>query len=484
MKSRIIFTLLVVFFTANVFGQGSLWDLRRCVEYGMQNNINVRQAEINAEQSRITLNQSRLQQLPTLGYSLTHGFSFGRTLDRTTNVFTSRSAMFEQMSLQSNVLLYNFNSRKNNEAASKLNWEADKATIEKIRNDIGLSIAQQYLRALLTYEQVEISRVVFEQTKAQYMNTRKLVDAGSLPELNAAELEATVARDSATYIQAISNAELDKLSLKALLNLPADQEFNLAIPDVDKIPVDNILSIKPDQVYETALTSQPQIKVNDLRKQASQKSFLVSKAQMKPTISAFGQLASNFNQFLMKPVGFEFLGEQVTEAYVKQGTTIYPVFAPNISAKFADRKFGEYWNGFGKQLRDQFGQGVGISINVPIFNGGQARSNMQRASLDIKRNELAITRDKLQLKQDIYTAYYSATGAFQTFMAREKALKTAERSFELASKRYELGVMQTIEWLTNQNNLTRAKLDRVIAQYEYVFRMKVLEFYKGQGLRL
>jgi outer membrane protein len=272
--------------------------------------------------------------------------------------------------------------------------------------------------------------------------------------------------------------------LKALLNLPADQEFNLAIPDVDKIPVDNILTIKPDQVYETALTSQPQIKVNDLRKQSAQKSYLVSKAQMKPTISAFGQLASNFNQFLMKPVGFDYLGEQVTEAYIKQGTSIIPVFAPNISARFDDRKFGEYWNGFGKQLRDQFGQGVGISINVPIFNGGQARSNMQRASLDIKNTELAITRDKLQLKQDIYTAYYSATGAFQTFMAREKALKTAERSFELASKRYELGVMQTIEWLTNQNNLTRAKLDRVIAQYEYVFRMKVLEFYKGQGLRL
>jgi outer membrane protein len=242
--------------------------------------------------------------------------------------------------------------------------------------------------------------------------------------------------------------------------------------------------VKPDQVYEIALTSQPQIKVNDLRKQASQKSLLVAEAQMKPSISAFGQLATNFNQFLMKNTGIEYLGEQVTGAYVKQGAVLVPVFAPNYAPKFVDRSFGEYWNGFGKQLRDQFGQGLGISINVPIFSGGQARSNMQRARLDIKRNDLAISRDKLQLKQDIYTAFYSASGAFQTFMAREKALKTAERSFELASKRYELGVMQTIEWLSNQNNLTRAKLDRVIAQYEYVFRMKVLEFYKGQGLRL
>ncbi len=484
MNSRIISAVLFSFVFQASFSQGALWDLKRCVEYGMQNNINVRQAQINAEQSQITLNQTKLQQIPSLGYSLTHGFSFGRTLDRTTNVYTSRSAMFEQMSIQSNVLLYNFKSRKNNEVASQLNWEADKATVEKIKNDIGLSIAQQYLRALLSYEQVEISRTVFQQTKAQYGNTRKLVDAGSLPELNAAELEATVARDSATYVQAISTAELDKLSLKALLNLPADQDFELLIPPVDKIPVDNIMEIRPDQIYEIALNSQPQIKVNNLRKQASEKSLAVAQAQMKPSVSAFGQLASNFNQFLMKSTGVDYLGEQVTGAYIKQGSVLVPVFAPNYSPKFVDRSFGEYWNGFGKQLKDQFGQGLGVSINVPIFNGGQARSNMQRAKLDIRRNDLAIDRDKLQLKQDIYTAYYSASGAFQTFMAREKALKTAERSFELASRRYELGVMQTIEWLSNQNNLTRAKLDRVIAQYEFVFRMKVLEFYKGQGLRL
>jgi outer membrane protein len=145
---------------------------------------------------------------------------------------------------------------------------------------------------------------------------------------------------------------------------------------------------------------------------------------------------------------------------------------------------GEFFSGYSQQIRDQFGQGVGISINVPIFNGSQARSNVKRALLDVKRSDLNIERDKLQLKQDVYTAYYSASGAFQTFVAREKALSTAQRSFDLASRRFELGVMQTIEWLTNQNNLTRAKIDKALAQYEYIFRMKVLEFYKGQGLRL
>lgn len=484
MSSRPFLLFCFLIFIAQAEAQQPLWDLKRCVEYGIKNNISVRQATLQQELSTINYQQAGLQQLPSLSYGLTHGFSFGRTLDRTTNVFTSRSAMFQQMNLQSNVLLYNFNSRKNQQSAAKYTLEADRLAVERVKNDISLNIAQQYLRALLSYEQAEISRLVMEQTRAQLVNTRKLVDAGSLPELNAAELEATMARDSATFVQAIAQASLDKLSLKALLTLPADEPFELVIPQVDKIPVDNILEIQPEAIFQLALQSQPQIRVNELRRNAAEKSLQVAEAQMKPTVSAFGQLATNFNQFFLKGAGVNYLGEQLTGAYIKQGNAQVPVFAPNYEVKYQNRRLGEFWDGYARQLRDQFGQGIGISLNVPLFNGGQARANMKRSALDIKSNDLIIERDKLQLKQDVYTAFYSASGAFQTFVARQKAVATAERSFELASKRYALGVMQTIEWLTNQNNLTRARIDKVVAQYDFVFRMKVLEFYKGQGLKL
>ncbi|MFZ9262459.1 MAG: TolC family protein [Chitinophagaceae bacterium] len=484
MFARFLFILLSVSTFLAAKAQDDKWDLRRCVEYGLKNNINVRQAEVQAQSSEISFNQSTLQRIPSLSYGLTHGFSFGRTLDRTTNVYTDRSAMFQQMSVSSNVLLYNFNRLKNTQASNELTYEADKLNIERIKNDIGLNIAQLYLRALLSYEQVEIAKIVLEQTRAQYRNTRKLVDAGSLPELNAAELEATLARDSATLVQARSQAELDKLSLKSILTLPADKAFELVIPAADQIPVENILGIRPDDIFEIALKTQPQIKVNDLRKQASEKGLDAAIAQMKPSLSMFGQLASNFNQFLKMSSGAQITGEQATGAYAKTGTGVFPVYAPTYSFNFSKRNFSQYWDGYGKQLRDQFGQGIGLSLNIPIFNGGAAKANADRARLDIKRSELNIDRDKIQLKQDVYTAYYSATGAHQTFLAREKALSTAMRSFELATKRYDVGVMQTIEWLTNQNNLTRAKVDKVVAQYEYIFRMKVLEFYKGQGIKL
>jgi outer membrane protein len=460
------------------------WDLRRCIEYAMKNSISVRQADITARSSEIALKQSQLAQIPSLNYNISNGFSFGRTLDRTTNVFVSRSAMFQQMSLQSNALLFNFGSQRNGIDANKLTLEADKASVDKARNDIGLMVAQQYLRSLLSKEQVELSRIVLRQTQFQLNNTRKLVEAGSLPELNAAELEATEARDSATVIQTNAQYQLDLLSLKAMLNLPADQPFELDTPPVERIPVDNILEQDPAAVFAMAMKSQPQIKANNLRVSAAEKTLASRKGQLYPTLSAFGQLTTNYNQFFLKTTGFTVTGEQPTGTYAKSGVTQLPVYAPTGNQITQKRSFGNLWDGYWGELNNQFGQGLGLSLNVPIFNGWQARANVERAKLDIERNKLSIERDTLQLKQDVYNAYQSALGAFQTYLAREKAVQTAERSFELASKRYNIGVMQTIEWLSNQNNLTRAKIDKMVAQYDYVFRMKVLEFYKGQGLRL
>ncbi len=186
----------------------------------------------------------------------------------------------------------------------------------------------------------------------------------------------------------------------------------------------------------------------------------------------------------MKTTGFNVTGEQATGTYAKSGASQLPVFAPTGNQITEKRSFGNLWDNYWSELNNQFGQGIGLSLNVPIFNGWQAKANVERAKLDVERNKLSIQRDTLQLKQDVYNSYQSALGSYQTFLARDKAVQTAFRSFELASKRYEIGVLQTIEWITIQNNLTRAVIDKLVAQYEYVFRMKVLEFYKGQGIRL
>jgi len=460
------------------------WDLRRCVEYAMKKNISVRSADIAARRSEITYKQSNLAQIPSLTYNLTHGFSFGRTLDRTSNVYVSRSAMFQQMSLQSNALLFNFNSQRNLIASDKYAYEADKAATEKAANDIGLNVAQQYLRTMLSIAQVDLNRVILSQSRAQLDNTRKLVDAGSLPELNAAELEATYTRDSATVLQSIVQVDQDLLSLKSLLTIPADYPLEIETPPIDRIPVDNILSETPEAVYAMALKTQPQIKGNNLRLQSAEKALASAKGQLYPTLSAFAQLNSNFNSFLQSPSGFNINGESPTGTYAKSGSGNLPVYTPTGSIVYAKRNFGQLWTGYWGQLNDQFGQAIGLNLSVPIFNGWRGKANVAKARLDVERSNLNIESDTLKLKQDVYTAYNQAIGNYQVFLARQKALQTAERSFDLATKRYNIGVMQTIEWLNNQTNLATARINSLIAQYNYVFAMKVLEFYKGQGVRL
>lgn len=390
--------------------------------------------------------------------------------------------MFQNQSLQTGVTIFNWNSLNNTVAANQYALEADKANVDKAKNDIGLNVARQYLLTLLSLEQARVNEVQLKQSQYQFQNTQKLVDAGSLPPLNAAELEAQVARDSATLIQSQAQYEINKLTLKGLLYLPADQPFEISAPPVSLIPVDNILALTPASVYQMALSAQPQIRGNKLRLQAAEKAFMATKGRLLPNINLFGGLQSNFNQAFTQNY-INGASEQNTGYYVKNPAQ-QPVYAlvPIIAQRQLD--MSSIWNGYGKQLKNQLGKSLGFSIQVPLFNNWQSRAQVERAKLDIESSKLAITRDTLQLKQDVYNAYQQALGSFQTYLAREKQVSTAERSFQLANRRYELGVMQSIEWLTIQNNLTRAKIDKLVAQYDYVFKMKVLEFYKGQGLRL
>lgn len=483
MRKTFVTLMFLAVTGASIAQEVQKWDLRRCVEYAMANNVSVKQADIQARTSEILANQSKYAQYGQVNYNLQHGFSYGRSLNQTTNTLQDANLMYENMGLQAQITLFNWGSLKNTTASNRYANEADKAAVDKARNDIGLNVANQYLRSLLSLEQSRVNEVQLRQTQAQYQNVRKQVDAGSLPELNAAELEAQVARDSATLIASQVQFQVDLLTLKGLLNLPADTPFDIEAPPVERIPIDNILEQNPASVFQMAMNSQPQIKGNQLRLLSAQKGYDAAKGRLYPTISAFGSLQTRFNQNFTT---FTQTGTQevATGTYIKAGTSNVPVFAQVPVITTGARGFGNSFDGYWNQLNNNLGKVFGFALNVPIFNGLQAKSNVARAKLDIERANLTITRDTLQLKQDIYNAYQQAIGAYNTFIARDKAVRTAERSFELSTKRYEAGVQQTIEWLQNQNNLTRARIDKLIAQYNYVFAMKVLEFYKGQGLRL
>jgi outer membrane protein len=464
----------------NLVNASDKWDLKRCVDYAVNKNINVRQTDIQRKLAEIQLRQSEMSRWPDLNFGLNGGYQFGRSIDPTTNNFTTQNLFGGGTSLTSNALLFNWFGLKNTIAADALESKAAAAQVDKVRNDISLAVANAYLQALLNREAINIATVQVKQSEAQLRNTQKQVLAGSLPELNAAQLEAQLARDSSTLVTTENSYLLSLLQLKALLNLDAGAPFDIVAPPIESIPVEPISELQPESVYALAIQNQPLQKVNSIRKEALEKRLAATRAQLYPSISASGSVQSNFlgsppltpegNPIPVVPV----IGK------VTVGTTSYDVFSArpiNTYSSFSKP-------GFFQQIGDNFRQSLGIGISVPIFNNGAARANVERAKLNMANNDLIIERDNMQLKQDIYNAYTGASGALQKYNAALRSEETAKKAYEYASKRYDIGLAQTIDLITAQNNYFRARYDMVTAQTEYVFRLKVLEFYRGQGIKL
>jgi outer membrane protein len=477
-----IYTLVAILAIGITAKAQEKWDLRKCVEYAMANNISVKQTNLQSKISELQLRQSKLSQLPGFSFGANSSFNSGRNQDPTTFSLITQSYLTAGAQLQSSADIFNWFSKRNTILANQWEAEAAKANTDKLKNDIALTIANAYLQILLTKEQENIAGVQLKQSQAQLINTRKLVNAGSLPELNAAELEAQVARDSATYISAKGNTQQSILNLKAGMSLDAATAFDIEVPPVEKIPVENIVDLQPEAVYVSAIANLPQQRANDFKLKAAKKNALAAKGAMKPTLSAFGSLSNSYI-YLRTPAYDRILsGYAITGLKTTVGPTQYDVVSP-VFTQGAQNGYSKSAT-FNNQVDENFRKAVGLSLNIPIFNGSSLHTAYQRSKINIQNLEYQKQADNLKLKQDIYQAYNSATIALEKFNAGQKSVAAAERSFSFAQKRYDVGMLSLLELLTNQNNLTRAKLENVLNQFDYVFKMKVLEFYKGQGLKL
>ncbi len=477
---KIIFLLPFVFSTTIIFCQQATqqWDLRKIVEYAVVNNITIKQADVQAQISGLTYKQSKLSIYPNANFTMGTSYNSGRNQDPATFALITQSYLNAGPQLQTSIEIFNWFSKRNTITANQWQYEAAKANTDKLKNDISLTVANSYLQILLAREQANIAQIQLKQTQAQLGNTRKLVNAGSLPELNAAELEAQEALDSANYINANGNVVQATLVLKSNMNLDAASPFDVAIPPVELIPIENIADLQPDAVFALAIKNLPQQRVNEFRLRAALKNSEVAKGSMYPTLSAFGGLSSNFlntRQSIFLPNGTY----SPTLSQVTVGSTNYFVSSPNFIVAGKQKAIP-----FFTQMDNNFRQQVGLSLSVPIFSAGQLRSNYQRSKLDIQNLELQTDLDNQNIKQNIYQAYNAATVALEKFNASQKRVAAAQRTLNFSQKRYEVGMLGTFELITQQNNLFTAKLQDVLNQYDYVFKMKVLEFYRGQGIKL
>jgi len=478
---------LVVFFimlTALGYSQKK-WTLQECVQYAMEHNVSVKQTALQADIATITYKQSKISQIPTTNFSNSDGYRFGKSQDPSTGILENQNFFSVGLNLQTSAEIFNWYSKKNSILANQWSLEAANAATDKLKNDIALSVANSYLQILLTREQEKIADVQVKQDRTQLEIVNKQVDAGALPELNAVEVESQLANDTSNLITAIGNVTQAKYVLMSYMSIDPADSFDIDEPPIDKIPLEPIGELQPQDVYVSALANLPQQKMNDFNIKAAEKNMLSAKGALYPSISAFGSLGTNYG-YARTPYytqvfnGYKSSGLVLTDA---MGNVLgnydvqQPVFT-NGEKKFITSP------GFGTQANDNFGQTIGISISVPIFNGWQAKANYKKAKINIQNLDYQRDLDNQTLKQNIYQAYNAAIVAREKFTSSEKAVESAQKTYDFTLLRYQVGMVGTLELITNQNSLFTAKLQYVLNQFDYIFKMKVLEYYKGQGLKL
>ena len=463
------------------------WDLRHCIEHAIQFNISIQQADIQARIAALQAKQARNNVYPSVSGSTSTGVRFGRSIDPTTNTFSTSQFLYQNFGINGGIQLYNHGRLKYNREYAAFNAKAALADVDKAKNDISFNVATYYLQILASKEQVAIADVQISQTQNQYDITKKRVDAGVLPELNLAEVESQLATDSSNYYTAKGNYEQNLLALRALLNLDTDILFGIEIPLADQIPIEPFSELQPEAVYQIAMTNQALQKANDFRIKAAQKNILASKAQMYPTVTLGGNLSTSFANSFKTITGASFLGYAPitgSEPVINLSSVNYYVQTPIYKLTQTSRGFGNIWDGWSNQLNNNFGQNVGLSISIPIFSNGQARIGYQQSKLNLKSAELQRDFSDQTLRQNIYTAYSNAITALQKFNAGKKTVESSLKAYDFGNKRYEVGLLSSLDLITLQNNLLRSKVQQLSNQYDYVFKMKLLEFYKGKGLKL
>ncbi|HMH24763.1 MAG TPA: TolC family protein [Puia sp.] len=451
------------------------WDLRRCVDYALANNISIKQADVQARLSRLTLDQSKLSQIPTLGVGIGAGVNSGRRQNPTDFSLSTNTFFANSYNLQTSANIFNFFSVRNTIASNRYALDAAYANTDKVKNDISLNVANAYLQVLLATEQSEAARLQLKLSQNQLDITHKQVNAGTLPELNAAELEAQVAQDSSNYISTQGVITQNILTLKAYLGMDAGTRFEVDTPPVEQIPIEKLADLQPESVYSLALTYQPLQKMDAYLVESSRRNVLANKGAQYPSLSVVGNLGTNYIGNGMEPI---------LSTVRPKVDTIARVVPSNDNVVVDGVTYDTRKTPYFKQLNQNFSQYFGLSVNITILNGGILHTNYAKSKLSLRNTELQRDQDNLTLKQNIYQAYTAAITALQKFEANKISVAATQKSFEFAQKRYGIGMLNTVDLLTNQNNFFNAKINLLYSQFDYVFKMKVLEFYKGLGIKL
>jgi outer membrane protein len=431
-----IYSLIAAAFLFVVFSSAqaqTTWSLQKCIDYAIQNNIQIKQQDLNSEYYN--------NQLPNLNSSIQNNMSYGRSLGPD-NTYLDINSNSTYGSISSNITIWNGFTLANSIKMAEMNLRASLEEAKKTKDDIMLNIAAAYLEILFADELVLVADDLLKITQLQLDRTGKLVDAGSLAKGSLLEIEAQYAREELAVVNAQNRLQLAYLSLYQFLELPSTESFKIEKPTLPEIGA-NITLLNSMDVFKNAVQLKPAVKGAEFHLESARKQLLVAKGNLLPSLS-FGGNYNNFYQNL-----FDY---------------------PTASLKY--------------QFKGNQRYGFGATLSIPIFNRFQARTGVSNAQIQVENTELQLQNTKNLLRKDIEQAYTNALAAFKRYIANQKAVISSKEAFRYTEEKFNVGMINSVEYNQSKNNLSKAQSDLLQAKYEYIFRTKILDFYNGQTIEL
>lgn len=426
---------LLLLLPCSAFAQEG-WTLRQCIDYAIEHNIDIRRTENAAEQNKVDVNTAKWARLPNLKGNASQNWSWGRSASPVDNTYSDLNNGSTSFSIGTDVPLFTGLQLPNQYALSKLTLKAAIEDLNKAKEDIAINVTSSYLQVLLNLELSKVAQNQITLSKEQYDRITRLHEVGKASPAEVAEAKARVAQDEMNAVQADNNYRLSLLDLSQLLELATPEGFSLAAPDTE---LEFSPLIAPDAIYAEALSNKPEIKAAQYRLDGTQKSIRIAQSNYYPQLSFNAGLGSNF--------------------YTVNGKS----------------------DPFGSQMKNNLNKYVGFSLSVPIFNRFSTRNRVRTSRLQQMDMSLRLDNTKKTLYKEIQQAWYNAVAAESKYNSSEVAVSANEESFRLMSEKFDNGKATAVEYNEAKTNLTKALSDRIQAKFDYLFRTKILDFYRGQS---
>lgn len=422
------------------------WTLRNCIDYALEHNITIQRNRINVESTQEDVKTAKADFLPSLSGNISQRIvnrpnNTSGTIISGDNITTSESKTSYNGSygIDANWTVYNGNKRVNTLKQQQLNSRVAELTVDESENSIEENITQLYVQILYSAEAVKVNESTLEVSRKEFERGQQLFDAGSIASSDLAQLEAQVSNDNYQLVTAQTTLQNYKLQLKQLLELDGDFEMDLFLPQLDDSSVLIPLPTK-DDVYQTALNLRPEIESGKLNIEASDMNIKIARAGYIPTLSlsaGIGTTNANGNDF-----------------------------------------------SFSEQVKQNWNNSIGLTLSIPIFDKRQTKSTINKAKLQMQTSQLDLMDEQKTLYKTIESLWLSANSAQQQYVAATQKLKSTQASYALVREQFNLGMKNTVELLTEKNNLLSAQQETLQAKYTAILNAGLLRFYQGEEINL